>query len=123
MRYVDEHIQGFRVNLKPEKKSKFSSVVSKIRGLDQVAAIFMLSVSPLLLSVDINKKERINRKENPNTHAEGRPENVEKIKASCSSANFSVLMEKSRSQMYSLYFSCTYLSHSSVFGCFFTITT
>ncbi|KAI5324787.1 PREDICTED: kinesin [Prunus dulcis] len=33
--YVDEHIQGFRVNLKPEKKSKFSSVVSKIRGLDQ----------------------------------------------------------------------------------------
>ncbi|CAB4283866.1 unnamed protein product [Prunus armeniaca] len=35
VRYVDEHIQGFRVNLKPEKKSKFSSVVSKIRGLDQ----------------------------------------------------------------------------------------
>ncbi|CAN6542101.1 unnamed protein product [Malus baccata var. baccata] len=33
--YVDEHIQGFKVNLKPEKKSKFSSVVSKIRGLDQ----------------------------------------------------------------------------------------
>ncbi|KAM1181945.1 hypothetical protein ACFX13_000508 [Malus domestica] len=35
VRYVDEHIQGFKVNLKPEKKSKFSSVVSKIRGLDQ----------------------------------------------------------------------------------------
>ncbi|RXH74075.1 hypothetical protein DVH24_021255 [Malus domestica] len=33
--YVDEHIQGFKVNLKREKKSKFSSVVSKIRGLDQ----------------------------------------------------------------------------------------
>ncbi|KAM1161320.1 hypothetical protein ACFX2B_000431 [Malus domestica] len=35
VRYVDEHIQGFKVNLRPEKKSKFSSVVSKIRGLDQ----------------------------------------------------------------------------------------
>ncbi|KAL6222839.1 hypothetical protein ACLB2K_006229 [Fragaria x ananassa] len=33
--YVDVHVQGFKVNLKPEKKSKFSSVVSKIRGLDQ----------------------------------------------------------------------------------------
>ncbi|KAI5383942.1 Kinesin-like protein KIN-14B [Lathyrus oleraceus] len=28
-------IQGFKVNLKPEKKSKFSSVVLKIRGIDQ----------------------------------------------------------------------------------------
>ncbi|KAM6577623.1 hypothetical protein CsatB_029460 [Cannabis sativa] len=35
VRYADEHIQGFKVNLKPERKSKFSSVVSKIRGLDQ----------------------------------------------------------------------------------------
>ncbi|KAG2696185.1 hypothetical protein I3760_07G046400 [Carya illinoinensis] len=35
VRYVDEHIQGFKVNLKPEKKSKFSSVVLKIRGIDQ----------------------------------------------------------------------------------------
>lgn len=33
--YVDEQIQGFKVNLKPERRSKFSSVVSKIRGLDQ----------------------------------------------------------------------------------------
>ncbi|PRQ48489.1 putative minus-end-directed kinesin ATPase [Rosa chinensis] len=33
--YVDVQVQGFKVNLKPEKKSKFSSVVSKIRGLDQ----------------------------------------------------------------------------------------
>lgn len=32
---VDEHIQGFKVNLKPEKKSKLSSVVMKIRGIDQ----------------------------------------------------------------------------------------
>lgn len=34
---VDEHIQGFKVNLKPEKKSKLSSVVMKIRGIDQVS--------------------------------------------------------------------------------------
>ena len=34
--YVDEQIQGFKVNLKPEKKSKFSSVVLKIRGIDEV---------------------------------------------------------------------------------------
>lgn len=33
--YVDVQVQGFKVNLKLEKKSKFSSVVSKIRGLDQ----------------------------------------------------------------------------------------
>ncbi|PON84753.1 Kinesin-like protein Kca1/Kca [Trema orientale] len=36
VRYVDEQIQGFKVNLKPERKSKLSSVVSKIRGLDQI---------------------------------------------------------------------------------------
>lgn len=40
--YVDEHIHGFKVNIKPEKKSKFSSVVLKIRGIDQVAAIVVL---------------------------------------------------------------------------------
>ncbi|KAJ8526339.1 hypothetical protein K7X08_028816 [Anisodus acutangulus] len=34
---VDEHIQGFKVNLRPEKKSKLSSVVLKIRGIDQKA--------------------------------------------------------------------------------------
>ncbi|XP_059624154.1 kinesin-like protein KIN-14B [Cornus florida] len=33
--FVDEHIQGFKVNIKPEKKSKLSSVVLKIRGIDQ----------------------------------------------------------------------------------------
>ncbi|XP_027918894.1 kinesin-like protein KIN-14B isoform X2 [Vigna unguiculata] len=33
--YVDEQIQGFKVNLKPERKSKFSSVVLKIRGIDE----------------------------------------------------------------------------------------
>lgn len=32
---VDEQIQGFKVNIKPEKKSKLSSVVLKIRGIDQ----------------------------------------------------------------------------------------
>ncbi|XP_052190474.1 kinesin-like protein KIN-14B [Diospyros lotus] len=31
----DDHIQGFIVNLKPEKKSKLSSVVLKIRGIDE----------------------------------------------------------------------------------------
>ncbi|XWS41648.1 hypothetical protein CRYUN_Cryun17cG0100400 [Craigia yunnanensis] len=33
--YVDVQIQGFNVNIKPEKKSKLLSVVSRIRGLDQ----------------------------------------------------------------------------------------
>ncbi|XP_057492664.1 kinesin-like protein KIN-14B [Actinidia eriantha] len=32
---VDEQIQGFKINIKPEKKSKLSSVVLKIRGIDQ----------------------------------------------------------------------------------------
>ncbi|KAL4569269.1 hypothetical protein LXL04_024905 [Taraxacum kok-saghyz] len=32
---IDDHLQGFKVNLKPEKKSKLSSVVLKIRGIDQ----------------------------------------------------------------------------------------
>ncbi|CAN4126770.1 unnamed protein product [Withania somnifera] len=32
---VEEHIHGFKVNLKPERKSKLSSVVLKIRGIDQ----------------------------------------------------------------------------------------
>ncbi|TKY69947.1 Kinesin protein KCA1 [Spatholobus suberectus] len=35
VQYVDEQIQGFKVHLKPEKKSKFSSVVLKIRGIDE----------------------------------------------------------------------------------------
>ncbi|KAK4796405.1 hypothetical protein SAY86_028731 [Trapa natans] len=35
VRYVDEQIQGFKVNIRPEKKSKFSSVVLKLRGIDQ----------------------------------------------------------------------------------------
>lgn len=33
--YVDEQIQGFKINLKPEKKSKLSSVVLRMRGIDQ----------------------------------------------------------------------------------------
>ncbi|CAH1413938.1 unnamed protein product [Lactuca virosa] len=32
---IDDHFLGFKVNLKPEKKSKLSSVVLKIRGIDQ----------------------------------------------------------------------------------------
>ncbi|KAG6387316.1 hypothetical protein SASPL_152503 [Salvia splendens] len=32
---VGDRIQGFKVNIKPEKKSKLSSVVLKIRGIDQ----------------------------------------------------------------------------------------
>ncbi|MED6174672.1 Kinesin-like protein KIN-14B [Stylosanthes scabra] len=35
VQYFDEQIQGFKVNIKPEKKSKFSSVVLKIRGIDE----------------------------------------------------------------------------------------
>lgn len=42
---MDEQIQGFRVNLKPEKKSKLSSVVLKIRGIDQVSSVINLSLS------------------------------------------------------------------------------
>ncbi|XP_052196506.1 kinesin-like protein KIN-14B isoform X8 [Diospyros lotus] len=32
---IDEQIQSFKVNIKPEKKSKLSSVVLKMRGIDQ----------------------------------------------------------------------------------------
>ncbi|KAM0952546.1 putative minus-end-directed kinesin ATPase [Dioscorea sansibarensis] len=32
---IDEHVQGFKVNIKQEKKSKFSSIVLKLRGIDQ----------------------------------------------------------------------------------------
>ncbi|CAL0312999.1 unnamed protein product [Lupinus luteus] len=35
VQFVGDQIHGFKVNLKPEKKSKFSSVVLKIRGIDQ----------------------------------------------------------------------------------------
>ncbi|KAI4387166.1 hypothetical protein MLD38_005016 [Melastoma candidum] len=35
VRYIEEQIQGFIVNIKPERKSKFSSVVLKLRGIDQ----------------------------------------------------------------------------------------
>ncbi|XP_043696955.1 kinesin-like protein KIN-14B [Telopea speciosissima] len=34
---VDEHFHGFKVNIKQEKKSKLSSVVLKLRGIDQEA--------------------------------------------------------------------------------------
>jgi len=39
VQFVEEQIQGFKVNIKLEKKSKLSSVVLRMRGIDQVAAI------------------------------------------------------------------------------------
>ncbi|KAF2283908.1 hypothetical protein GH714_017119 [Hevea brasiliensis] len=39
VRYADEQIQGFKVNIKPEKKSKLSSVVLRMRGIDQTLRI------------------------------------------------------------------------------------
>lgn len=42
---VEDQIQGFKVNIKPEKKSKLSSVVLKIRGIDQVAYLVITLVS------------------------------------------------------------------------------
>ncbi|CAN1216197.1 Kinesin-like protein KIN-14A [Linum perenne] len=35
VRYTEDQIQGFKVNIKPEKKSKLSSVVLRMRGIDQ----------------------------------------------------------------------------------------
>ncbi|KAI3947662.1 hypothetical protein MKX01_034327 [Papaver californicum] len=32
---IEEHIHGFKVNIKQEKKSKFSSIVLKLRGIEQ----------------------------------------------------------------------------------------
>ncbi|KAG2611814.1 hypothetical protein PVAP13_4KG212200 [Panicum virgatum] len=32
---VDEHVHGFKVNIRPEKKSKFSSIVLKLRGIEE----------------------------------------------------------------------------------------
>lgn len=32
----EHHIHAFKVNIKHEKKSKFSSIVLKLRGIDQV---------------------------------------------------------------------------------------
>jgi hypothetical protein len=41
---VDEHVHGFKVNIKQEKKSKFSSIVLKLRGIEEVNqnSIFIL---------------------------------------------------------------------------------
>jgi hypothetical protein len=33
---VEEHMHGFKVNIKQEKKSKFSSIVLKLRGIEEV---------------------------------------------------------------------------------------
>ncbi|XP_065873020.1 kinesin-like protein KIN-14B isoform X2 [Euphorbia lathyris] len=35
VRYADEQVLGFKVNIKPERKSKLSSVVLRMRGIDQ----------------------------------------------------------------------------------------
>lgn len=32
---IDEHVHGFKVNIKQEKKSKFSSIVLKLRGIEE----------------------------------------------------------------------------------------
>uniref|UniRef100_A0A0E0HMQ6 Kinesin motor domain-containing protein n=1 Tax=Oryza nivara TaxID=4536 RepID=A0A0E0HMQ6_ORYNI len=32
---IDEHVHGFKVNIKPERKSKFSSIVLKLRGIEE----------------------------------------------------------------------------------------
>jgi len=32
---VDEHVPSFKVNIRPEKKSKFSSIVLKLRGIEE----------------------------------------------------------------------------------------
>lgn len=44
---VDEHhIHSFKVNIKQDKKSKFSSIVLKLRGIDQVhMLIYLLGIS------------------------------------------------------------------------------
>lgn len=63
---VDEQIQGFKVNIKAEKKSKLSSVVLKIRGIDQVTQScfpsFHLYSSLDLMSFDFMQKGK-NREE------------------------------------------------------------
>lgn len=33
---AEEHVHGFKVNIMQEKKSKFSSIVLKLRGIDEV---------------------------------------------------------------------------------------
>ncbi|KAG8076865.1 hypothetical protein GUJ93_ZPchr0006g40720 [Zizania palustris] len=32
---IDEHVYGFKVSIKPERKSKFSSIVLKLRGIEE----------------------------------------------------------------------------------------
>lgn len=45
---VGQQIQGFKVNIKPEKKSKLSAVVLKMRGIDQVGIVSHPPPPPLL---------------------------------------------------------------------------
>jgi hypothetical protein len=39
---IDEHVHGFKVNIRPEKKNKLSSIVLKLRGIDQVGNKYYL---------------------------------------------------------------------------------
>lgn len=34
--HADDYVHGFKVNIRPEKKSKLSSIVLKLRGIDEV---------------------------------------------------------------------------------------
>lgn len=38
---IDEHVHGFKVNIKPERKSKFSSIVLKLRGIEEVKFLLL----------------------------------------------------------------------------------
>jgi hypothetical protein len=41
---IDENVHGFKVNIKQEKKSKFSSIVLKLRGIEEVSLIFICCI-------------------------------------------------------------------------------
>ena len=58
VQYVDEQIQGFKVNLKPDKKSKFSSVVLKIRGIDEVVSVTYYCLMLLSLCYFYTNKQK-----------------------------------------------------------------
>jgi hypothetical protein len=38
---IDENVHGFKVNIKQEKKSKFSSIVLKLRGIEEVCLVLL----------------------------------------------------------------------------------
>ena len=39
---LDDNVHGFKVNIKQEKKSKFSSIVLKLRGIEEVCLVFLM---------------------------------------------------------------------------------